>query len=395
MLRIPFSDWRVGESMSGDCGIRRAHSRALDAGEAVREFCAEVAQADMVLVVFFCSGEYDLGVLAREMSQRLSGIPVIGCTTAGEIGPAGYLEHSLSGASFSAAEFKVACARLENLQTATPSSCHAFVVGLHQGLEAQGASLDAESCFAWMMIDGLSVREEPVARFLQSALGQISLIGGSAGDGKRFRQTFTYFNGVFSSDSAVVALVSTSLPFRLLKTQGIEATEERLVVTEADPARRMVKELNGLPAAQEYARVLGVSVAALNDEHFMQRPLIMLINNIPYARSIQRVGPDGALYLYCAIDNGLVLRVGRCHGLLENLERELAATEAEIGKPQLILGGDCLHRKLEMDRGEGYRHVETLLLQHRVTGFGTYGEQFRGIHINQTFVGVAIGAGQE
>ena len=26
------------------------------------------------------------------------------------------------------------------------------------------------------------------------------------------------------------------------------------------------------------------------------------------------------------------------------------------------------------------------------TGFATYGEQFRGIHVNQTFVGVAIGA---
>jgi len=35
------------------------------------------------------------------------------------------------------------------------------------------------------------------------------------------------------------------------------------VVTEADPAKRIVKEINGLPAAEEYARLVGVDVHEL------------------------------------------------------------------------------------------------------------------------------------
>lgn len=372
--------------------IRRAHSCAEDARAAVDAFHAGVAQAEMALVVFFCSADYDLDVIAAEMHRRFVDVPVIGCTTAGEIGPAGYCEHSLSGASFAAADFRVACGCLDELQAATPSRCQALTSMLIDQLERQGGKADEQHCFVWTMIDGLSVREESTARFMQSALGPIPLIGGSAGDGGRFVSTAVYCDGSFRSDRAVFALIATDLPYRLFKTQGIEATEERLVVTAADPEHRIVREINGLPAASEYARVLDTAVATLTDEIFMQRPLVAMINAVCYARSIQRVNADGSLQLYCAIDNGVVLRVGRCAGLVDNLERELAAIDADIGVPQLILGGDCVHRKLEMARSPDRQRVDSLLRHHRVTGFGTYGEQYRGIHINQTFVGVAIGS---
>src|SRR3990167_11077417 len=83
--------------------IRTSQSRATDARTAVQEFHDAVAQPDMELVVFFCSHEYDLDLLAAEMHRLFAGIPVIGCTTAGEIGPSGYCKRSLSGASFAAA----------------------------------------------------------------------------------------------------------------------------------------------------------------------------------------------------------------------------------------------------------------------------------------------------
>lgn len=376
--------------LSRSC-ICRAQSCAKDAREAVREFHAAVAQPDMALVVFFCSSAYDLDVLADEMHRLFAGVPVIGCTTAGEIGPAGYLEHTLSGASFPSSNFEVACGCLENLQQFDHSGGRACATNLLQNLNARHPALNPDTCFAWLLIDGLSVREEPVARLLQSTLGQIPLFGGSAGDGKQFGRAFVYFDGRFRTDSAVLTLVSTPLPFRLFKTQGIIATEERLVVTEADPARRIVKELNGLPATQEYARVLGLNVGDLCDELFMRRPVVVLINGIGYARSIQRAYPDGSLQLFCAIENGLVLRVARCDGMLENLEQALAQVNAEIGAPQIVLGSDCLHRKLEMEHSPDRQRIEKILLCSNVTGFGTYGEQFRGVHVNQTFVGLAIG----
>jgi len=50
--------------------IRLAQSSAGDARQAVAEFHAAVAQPDMALVLFFCSSEYDLDVLAEEMNRQ-------------------------------------------------------------------------------------------------------------------------------------------------------------------------------------------------------------------------------------------------------------------------------------------------------------------------------------
>jgi hypothetical protein len=37
--------------------------------------------------------------------------------------------------------------------------------------------------------------------------------------------------------------------------------------------------------------------------------------------------------------------------------------------------------------------VGHVFLQNNTVGFNTYGEQFHGVHINQTLVGIAIGTG--
>ena len=117
-------------------------------------------------------------------------------------------------------------------------------------------------------MDGLSLREEPVTHALQSALGGIPLVGGSAGDGTNFGSTHIYFEGRFWPDSAILILVATRLPFKLFKTQHFVALDERLVVTDTDPALRIVKEIDELPAVQEYARILGVDARDLDPARF-------------------------------------------------------------------------------------------------------------------------------
>ena len=36
--------------------------------------------------------------------------------------------------------------------------------------------------------------------------------------------------------------------------------------------------------------------------------------------------------------------------------------------------------------------VSQLMVDNNVVGFATYGEQFNGMHVNQTFTGVALGS---
>ena len=375
--------------------LRRAQSFANDTREAVREFHADVAQSDMALVIFFCSSDYDLDVVAAEMNRLFAGVQVVGCTTAGEIGPAGYIEHSLSGVSFPASQFKAVSGCIEALQGFRLAMGQDVAHDLRHALESRTTPAEIDHSFAFLLIDGLSVREEPVTRSLQSALGKIPLIGGSAGDGENFRQTQVYFDGRFMPDRAALILMATPLPFTIFKTHNFVATDERLVVTDADPANRLVKEINGLPAAQEYARILGIEVHELTLRHFANWSFVVLIDGVSYVRSIQKVNPDDSLTLFCAIENGLVLRITKSVGLLANIEQTLANVRTEIGEPQLILGADCIHRKLEINQSPDKHRVADVLLRNKVTGFCTYGEQFRGVHINQTFVGVAIGTEPE
>jgi len=140
---------------------------------------------------------------------------------------------------------------------------HDFAQTLLQRLESRASGASTHNTFACMLIDGMSVREEPVTHALQYALGKIPLFGGSAGDDLNFAKTHVYCDGRFHSDSTVLILVNTSLPFKIFKTQHFVSTDERLVVTEAGPARRSVNEINGLPAAAEYARLIGVTCMSL------------------------------------------------------------------------------------------------------------------------------------
>ena len=294
--------------MENSSSIRLAQSCLKDAREAVREFYEAVKQSNMELVIFFCSSEYDLDALADEMNCLFTGVPVVGCTTAGEIGPAGYLDHSLTGVSFSATDFKAVASLLTNLQQFQISKCQHFTQELLQRLEREA---DTQNSFAFLLIDGLSIREEPVIRILQNELGKIPLVGGSAGDDLKLNSTYVYFDGHFHSDSAILTLVTTKLPFRIFKTQHFIATDKRLVVTEADTAHRKVKEINGLPAAQEYARILGIDEHGLDPMRFAASPIVVMIDGTNYVRSIQKANSDGSLTFFCAIDNGLVLRVAK------------------------------------------------------------------------------------
>lgn len=372
--------------------IRIAQSCAPDPREAAEELFQGLAQPDMSLVIFFCSSEYDRDALAAAIGRLFAGVEVVGCTTAGEIGPAGCRDRSIAGVSFAAAACTAVTGHIERLQQFEIARGQAFAQNLLRRLESDAPGADRDNSFAFLLVDGLSMREEPLTHALQAALGEIPVVGGSAGDGLSFGSTHVYFDGRFASDSAVLALVTTPLPFKAFKTQHFVPTDERLVVTEADSSQRIVKEINGLPAAEEYARMLGVLAGDLAPNHFAASPVVVLIDGANYVRSIQKANPDGTLTFFCAIEEGVVLRVATGVDLAANLEKVLSQVGAEIGPPQLVLACDCILRKLEIVQSGLEDRVADIFRRNNAVGFNTYGEQFCGVHVNQTLTGIAFGA---
>ncbi|WP_308418143.1 FIST N-terminal domain-containing protein [Chitinimonas sp. BJB300] len=343
---------------------------------------------------FFCSSRYDLAALTDELNQLFGDLPIVGCTTAGEIGPAGYLDHSIVGLSFPKGSYAAEMGLLQDLNDFNISEGHTFIHTLMQRLERR--PIVFPNRFAFLLIDGLSMQEEVVACSLQNALGQIPLIGGSAGDDLKFEHTYLFYQGAFHSNCALLLLISTSHPTQPFKSQHFKATSNRLVVTAADPPNRIISEINGLPAAMEYAHLINVPPDKLGAGHFAASPLVLMIDGEEYVRSIQKANPDNSLTFYCAIDEGLVLRLASGGDMVQSLARTFEKIRHEIGSLQLVLGCDCILRNLEISQWPIKVAAADIFKQQNMVGFSTYGEQYRGVHVNQTLTGVAIGyAGSE
>lgn len=373
-------------------GIRTASSMSTDARAAVAEIHAAIAQPDLQLVVFHCSPAYDRQQLAAALNERFRGARVVGCTTAGEITPNGYRNGSITAIGFGGHDFIAETVRIDSLHDFSIQRGITAGHAVRAALQARVPRVDRTNTFGFLLVDGLSVKEEAVVGALFQELGDIEMIGGSAGDETAFGSTWVFVDGEFRQDVAVYTLVHTTRPFRVFQTQHFDFGDARMVVTAADTEKRIVTEINGLPAGREYARIVGLNVDDLTPMIFAAHPVVVRIAGKPFVRSIAKVNSDESLTFFCAIDEGMVLTVARSANMHDRLAAAFAEVEAAIGKPDLILGCDCILRYLEMQQQGNVEQISRLLSDWRVVGFATYGEQYNGMHVNQTFTGIAIGA---
>ncbi|MBL8750073.1 MAG: FIST C-terminal domain-containing protein [Planctomycetes bacterium] len=375
-----------------DLAIRKGVSTSPDPDTAVRELFEAIGAPADGLVVFFCAASYDLDRLGPALARHFGGTTTIGCTTAGEISPLGYLDGTLTGVSLEGPDFRVAAGRLDDLANFEFHRGHELVATLRRELGRGASQADSTNTFGLLLVDGLSMREEAVVSALFQKLGSIPLFGGSAGDGLAFRRTRVYHEGRFHADAAVFALVQPGSPFEVFRTQHFVPSDKKMVVTKADVSRRVVTEVNGEPAGREYAQMVGLEVDKLTPLIFATHPVVVRIGGQHYVRSIQKVNEDESLTFFCAIEEGLVLTVAQGVDLVQDLEGTFGNLAARLGPPRLVLGCDCVLRNLEMTRSDLKGRVGAILAANNVIGFSTYGEQFNAMHVNQTFTGVAIGS---
>ncbi|MCD6162834.1 MAG: FIST C-terminal domain-containing protein [candidate division Zixibacteria bacterium] len=371
--------------------VKRGYSCLPDEAQAVKEFYNQIYHPEMTAVVIFASSKLNLDKLGNELKQAFT-VPVIGCSTSGEITPDGYREGSLTGFSLTSEKLKVLTYNINPLDNLNTSQIQDIGTSVKQHLSEEQKKDANAKAFGLFLIDGLSVMEEIVIANLYSALGNIPLIGGSAGDDIAFKKTCIYSDGQFISNMATVTLIITSLPFETFKIQHFTPTDKKLVITQAIPSLRVVKEINGKPAAWEYARLIGLKIDELEPMVFSKYPVMLKIGGEYYVRSIQKTNDDGSLTFFCAIDEGLVLTLSKSSDLVSHLESSLADISQKVPNPQLIIGFECILRRLEVIEKDLASDVGKIMKRHNVVGFHTYGEQYNSIHVNQTFTGVVIGS---
>jgi len=367
--------------------VRRAHTTRTSAADAVAELREQLDSVQASASLLFCSPQYDLDALGREIARALP-TPVGACTTAGQIGAHGYASGGITAVSMTSAELAMRPYLISPLGQCQARAAEVAFTAMSSLIER-----GKRRAFGLVFCDGLSGAEERLAASLYQSLGNIPLVGGSAGDELAFRATHVYHDGKFVSDAALFLLFETTLPFTSLKLQHIVPTRHKLVVTAADPERRIVHEFNGEPAAEAYAEMLGVELEELSTFLFSQNPVMIQSGGDHFVRVLRRVNPDKSLVSFCALEEGLVLTLGSSTDPLGALERGFSTARERIGEPRVVLGCDCVLRRMEFEKRGISGEIGDFLAKNGVVGFNTYGEQFDAIYVNQTFSAIALGAG--
>lgn len=366
-----------------------------DADGFARAVAEEAAAIDAEFALFFFSQSLmSAEALSRALQRHAPALPHAGCSTAGEITPHGLQDGHVLAMLFPRRGFTAVSTMIRNLKSVRMDEIADEVAALRRALHMRASPPRSENAFALCLIDGLSYAEEALTSALHWSLDEIPLIGGSAGDNLKFETTTLLANGHVDSDCAVVVLIATDIPFHVFKTENFVPTGHKLVVTASDPERRIVHEFNAGNAAEEFAAAVGIVNGAMTPLSFASHPVVVKVGGEYYCRSIQKMNEDGSLSFYCAIDDGVVLSIAEPTGMVESTRSALHAVGEHLGGIDLVLGFDCVLRRLDAHNRQVFRDISELYRANRVIGFGTYGEQYRSMHLNQTFTGIAFGQRQ-
>jgi hypothetical protein len=379
-----------------------AVGRASD-GNARRAGAEATAQAlereDARLLVVFCSDTYDLEELLAGIRQSAPGVPLIGCSTAGEIatagpGDAGVVVSALGG------DFSVA----------TTAATGASGRLRDAGAEAAGCLAQVshkEHRVLMMLTDGLAGDQQQIVRGAYSVVGAgVGLVGGCAGDDLKMKATFQLHGDEVLSDAVVAAALASDAPIGIGFRHGWRRVGEPMLITKS--ANNRVYTIENEPALDVYLARLDAPEDARSDAsaftQFAQtHPLglstrtgeerVRFIGEADFAdRSLGCIAevPQGALAWFMEGDEQSVLEAtdAACGDALASLDGRsaLGVVAFDCIARRGILGDDGIQNEIG--------RIAEKVGGAPVSGFYTYGEIARthgvsGFH-NQTLVVMAV-----
>jgi hypothetical protein len=347
--------------------------------------------------VVFASSELDLGALIGDLDGP-PGVPVVGCTTAGEISTEGPSDRGVVVAAFGGDDFSVVAAVAENVRA---------------GLREAGAEVaravsrldDRPHRILLLLTDGFAGDQQEIVRGAYSIVGAgVPLVGGCAGDDQHMVTTSVFYNGQVLTNAVVGVAIGSTSPFGIGVRHGWRRVGEPILVTASVGTK--VLTLDDEPALDVYLRRNGGSSACSDAAAFarfaMTHPLglskrsgeeVRFIAGGDFVeRSLQCIAqvPQGGIVWIMEGDGESVLAAtdGACVDALQQLGGR---------EPKGVLAFDCIARREVLgDLGieREVDHISAATHGVPVAGFYSYGEIARtkgtgGFH-NQTLVVLAV-----
>lgn len=377
------------------------HARCTDAFAAGREATgAALAGPDPRLLVVFSSQAYDLSCLLEGIRSAAGGdVPLIGCSTAGEIATAGPGASSVVVTAIGGEGFSVTTGR------ATGAS------GRLRAASAEAAACARENVVRphevlMILTDGLGGDQQEVVRGAYAAVGaRVPLVGGCAGDDLRMQRTFQLHGSAVLQDAVVCASITSDAPIGIGVQHGWQPVGEPFVVT--DSAGNRIFTLNGQPALDVYLDRLGPPAEVASDPGAFTRfalthPLGIRRRTSAEVRFIAEADfTDRSLGCIAEVPTGGLAWImeGDEDSVLAATDRACTSALAALAgaAPIGLLAFDCIARRGVLGE-EGIGMEVERVAKHAggapVGGFYTYGEIARtrgvnGFH-NQTLVVLAL-----
>ncbi len=356
---------------------------------------------DIKLLLVFAGIERDLAAVQDGISDVVADVPVLGCTTHGEIGPGGPADGSVTAAAIGGSGFTVGTALAEHVAGRQREAGAAVAAQCAAQAEARYQVL-------LLLTDGLIRYQEAILRGCYSVLGaSVPLFGGAAGDGWRMTGTYLLADGKVYSDAVVGVMIASEAPLAVAVRHGWRPVGDAMLVTSGTNGR--VHTLNDRPAMDVYLDRLGAPAQAYADpaafvEFALPRPLGVQRRSGVRAHNLStEVDIEGrSIGGGSAIDQGNLAWImeGDRSSILDAVDLACADVRAALGgtEPIGMLTFSCAATRAVIG-DEGIRHEGDRLERAAggvpFAGFYTYGEIARvggidGFH-NQTLVVLALG----
>jgi hypothetical protein len=375
-----------------------------DAPDAYRAGSEAARQAlgrpDPKLLVVFCSDSYDLDELLRGVNEASGGLPLVGCSTAGEIsgsgpGDAGIVVTAIGGEGFSVA---TGAAEDASRHLREASARASFCIDRVE---------ERRHRVLLLLTDGLAGDQQEIVRGAYSVVGaEVPLVGGCAGDDLKMKGTFQLHNDRVLRNAVVAAAIASDAPMGIGVRHGWRRVGDPMLVTNSDSNR--VFTLDDEPALDVYLRRLAAPAEAHTDPSAFTR--FALTHPLGLSR---RSGEEVRFVAEADFENRSLVCIAQVPqgGLAWFMEGDddsvLEATDAACAdalaaldgaEPLGVLAFDCIARRGVLGDDGIQREVDRIAGHAKgapVAGFYTYGEIARthgmsGFH-NQTLVVLALG----
>jgi hypothetical protein len=251
--------------------VGTADASADDAGRHAAD--AALIDDDAKLLIVFCSPTANIPDLIGQIGSRSGGVPLIGCTTAGEITRDGPRDDSVVVTALGGAGFVIGTTA---------------AAGASEDLRGAGAL--AARCLPssaghphrvlLLLTDGLASDQDEIIRGAYSVLGAgVPMVGGCAGDGMKMSRTFQFHGDHVLTDSVVAAGIASTGPLGIGVQHGWRAVGEPMLVTGSSP--NQVESLDDRPALDVFLERLGTGAGQLRPDDL---PSLALLHPLGISR---------------------------------------------------------------------------------------------------------------